>query len=55
MPIKIEIEGIEDFREFISLIRRRDVSLEEIKNLTKELNTSSNELEEAINAQKKGV
>ena len=50
--IKIEIEGIEDFKEFIRIIRREHDDSKIIKE-TQELNKATDTLNLAIEAQEK--
>lgn len=50
---KIEINSLEDFIVFVSIIRGEDLpDIKKIKALTTELNTDSNILQKAIDSQK---
>ena len=50
--IKLEIEGIEDFKEFIRIIRNRDTDYEKIIEETKQLNEGSQKLKNVLESQK---
>jgi len=50
--IEIKIEGIEDFKEFIRLIRRNNPDEKDIIRETKELNKASDDLLNAVDKNK---
>jgi len=47
-----EINSFEDFVSFVAIIRGKEINLEEIKNLTKQLSQSDKALEDAVNKNK---